>query len=102
MKLNKLGRQKLGRYTYKPCKQAQHPKLYSDLLIYRLRKREPLIGGAGDPLTSASAVPHRRATRKSQTNIFKAKVMHKSTGMPSLNGTAQILPEILQVKSSLV
>ena len=31
MKLNEPGRQKLGRYG-KPCKQAQHTKLYSDLL----------------------------------------------------------------------
>ena len=31
MKLNKPGRQKLGRQ--KPCKQAEHANLYSDLLL---------------------------------------------------------------------
>ena len=67
MKLDEPGRQKLDRQ--KPCKEAQHAKLYSD----RLRQRDPFIAlgshqtGGGD-FISASAVPHRGVPLGTITN----------------------------------
>ena len=56
LKLNETRRLK-----QRPCKQAQHAKLY--ILTYsRIRKKEPLISlgfHQGKPSTSACAVPQR-------------------------------------------
>ena len=76
--------------VWKPCQQAQHPKLYSDLL-----KSEPLIAMCssyqGGALISAPAVPHRGAITTEETgNVSRVIVVRAASSDCSITSACKL------------